>query len=258
MHAIQLFRQTRTGDKSTDLCRAQMLVVTKRYIAGDLRNSCVTAVGVNTRVAGGAASPGDFQITRGNSTMKHDYATATALALLLSTGSQVIAAAEYGTGGQTAAQPSGPMGQPGQMMGRGMGGPGMMGQPGMMMGRGMGRPGMMGQGFGTGPMSNATPAQRQQHWDQMRAQGYGPGTMRYMTPEQRQQHWEQMRQQGYGPGAMGYMSPEQRQQHLEQMREQGYGPGAMGYMTPEQRQQHLEQMRQQGYGPGSVPAPVTK
>ncbi len=56
-------------------------------------------------------------------------------------------------------------------------------------------PGMIGPGM----MRNATPEQRQQHWEQVRQQGYGPGMMRTATPEQRQQHWEQMRQQGYGP-----------------------------------------------------------
>ena len=50
--------------------------------------------------------------------MKHNYATATALALLLSAGSQVFAAAEAGSNDQTNSPAYGPMGQPGQMMGR--------------------------------------------------------------------------------------------------------------------------------------------
>jgi len=65
-------------------------------------------------------------------------------------------------------------------------------------------PGMMGPGM----MYNRTPAQRQQHWEQMRQMGYGPGMMgpgmMYRgTPEQRRQHWQQMGQMmGYGPGMM--------------------------------------------------------
>lgn len=60
-------------------------------------------------------------------------------------------------------------------------------------------PGMMGPGM----MSNWTPDQRRQHWDQMRQLGYGPGMMNNWTPQQRQQHWEQMRQMmGDGRGMM--------------------------------------------------------
>lgn len=67
-------------------------------------------------------------------------------------------------------------------------------------------PPMPGYGPGTmgpGMMYDWSPAQRQQHWEQMRQMGYGPGMMYSGTPEQRQQHWEQMRQMmGNGRGMM--------------------------------------------------------